>query len=135
DDKVLAAVEDLAKCFWVDRSKVVVAGFSSGGQLAYRVGMTKASSFAGILIENSSAYASGIATDKLLGGAAWKLPIAHRAHTQDSVFPIAKVKADWTLTSAAGFPITTSELAGPHDGNSDDWANWLIPKSAAWVRK
>ena len=31
DDKVLAAVEDIAKCFWVDPKKVVVSGFSSGG--------------------------------------------------------------------------------------------------------
>lgn len=135
DDKVLAAVEDLAKCFWIDRSKVVVGGFSSGGQLAYRVGMKHASSFAGILIENSGLYAAGIPAADLLGKAAWKLPVAHRAHTQDSVFPIAKVKADWSLTKGAGFPITTSELAGPHDGNGDDWASWLIPQSAAWVRK
>lgn len=134
DDKVLAAVEDLAKCFWVHRSKVVVAGFSSGGQLAYRVGMMKASSFAGILIENSGLYAAGSTTATLVGGAAWKINVAHRARTSDSVFPIAKVKADWLAMSTAGFPLTTSEAAGGHDGNSDDWSSWLIPQSASWVR-
>ncbi len=133
DDKVLAAVEDLAKCFWVNRSKVVVAGFSSGGQLAYRVGMMKASSFAGILIENSGLYAAGAPSASLIAGAAWKIHVAHRARTSDSVFPIAKVKADWQSLSAAGFPVVTSELAGGHDGNSDDWASWLIPQSASWV--
>ena len=134
DDKVLAAVEDLAKCFWVDRSKVVVAGFSSGGQLAYRVGMMKASSFAGIVIENSGLYAAGSTSAALIAGVARKLPVAHRAHTSDTVFPLTKVKADWQAMSTAGFPLTTSEVAGGHDGSTDDWASWLIPQSASWVR-
>jgi len=135
DDKVLAAVDDLAKCFWVNRSKVVVAGYSSGGQLAYRVGMTKASSFAGILVENSGLHAAGSPSASLIAGASWKIHVAHRARTSDSVFPIAKVKADWQAMSAAGLPIVTSELAGGHDGKSEDWADWLIPQSASWVRK
>jgi predicted esterase len=134
DDKVLAAVEDLAKCFWVNRNKVVVAGYSSGGQLAYRVGMSKAKSFAGILIENSGLHAAGTPVATLLSGASWKIHVAHRARTSDSVFPISKVKADWQAMSTAGFPIETSELAGGHDGKSDDWANWLIPQSESWAR-
>jgi predicted esterase len=133
DEKVLAAVEDLATCFWVNRSKVVIAGFSSGGQLAYRVGMMHASSFAGILIENSGLYAAGATPATLIAGAAWKLPVAHRAHTGDTVFPIDKVRADWVAMDAAGFSVTTSEVAGGHDGTSDDWAKWLIPQSTAWV--
>lgn len=134
DAKVLAAVDDLAKCFWVDRSKVVIAGFSSGGELAYRVGLMNASAFAGILIENSSLYAAGSTPANLLAGASWKINIAHRAHTSDSVFPIAKVRADWETIRDAGFPLETSEVAGGHDGTGDDWASWLVPKSASWVR-
>jgi len=134
DDKVLAAVDDIAKCFWVDRSKVIIAGFSSGGELAYRVGLMNASKFAGILIENSSLYAAGSPASTLLGGAAWKLPIAHRAHSSDSVFPISQVKADWSTIQSAGFPIATSEVAGTHDGDGQDWASWLIPQSASWVK-
>ena len=134
DDKVLAAVEDLAKCFWVNRSKIVVAGFSSGGQLAYRVGMMRASTFAGILIENSGLYAAGSTSAALIAGASRKIPVAHRAHTSDTVFPLAKVKADWQAMTEAGFPLTTSEVAGGHDGTTDDWADWLIPQSESWVR-
>jgi predicted esterase len=134
DDKVLAAVEDLATCFWVHRAKVVIAGFSSGGQLAYRVGMMHASSFAGILIENSGLYAAGSTPAALIAGASWKLPVAHRAHTGDTVFPIDKVRADWAAMKAAGFSVTTSEVAGGHDGTTDDWATWLIPQSKLWVR-
>jgi predicted esterase len=133
DAKVLAAVEDLAKCFWLDRARVVVAGYSSGGQLAYRVGMMNASSFAGILVSNSALYAAGGTTSDLLAGAARKIPVAHRARTGDSVFPIAKVQADWQATREAGFPITTSELAGGHDGKGEDWSGWLLPLAKGWV--
>jgi predicted esterase len=134
DDKVLAAVDDLAQCFWLDRSRVVIAGFSSGGELAYRVGLMKASSFAGILIESSSLYAAGAPEATLLSNAAWKLPIAHRAHTSDTVFPLDQVKADWKAITSAGFPLETSEVAGGHDGTNVDWSSWLIPQSASWVR-
>jgi predicted esterase len=112
---------------------VTVAGFSSGGQLAYRVGLMNASRFAGILIENSGLYAADSNPDGLLAKASRKLAMAHRAHTSDSVFPIAKVKADWQKTLAAGFPLETSEVAGTHDGNGDDWSSWLIAKSAPWT--
>lgn len=134
DDKVLAAVDDLAKCFWIHRAKVVVAGFSSGGQLAYRVGMKHADRFAGILVEHSSLYAADSNPDGLLAGAPWKLNVAHRAATGDTVFPIAKVRTDWTKTTAAGFPLVTSETGGAHDGTSDDWSTWLIPQSAGWTK-
>lgn len=134
DDKVLAAVDDLAKCFWIHRAKVVVAGFSSGGQLAYRVGMKHADRFAGILIEHASLYAADSNPDGLLAGAAWKINVAHRAATGDTVFPIAKVRADWTKTTAAGFPLVTTETGGGHDGSSNDWTGWLIPQSAGWTK-
>jgi len=132
DDKVLAAVDDLSKCFWIHQKKIVVGGFSSGGQLAYRVGMMKASRFAGILIENSTLSAGGNPTT-LLGSAAWKIRVAHRAHTGDTVFPLATVRSDWTKIQAQSFPLATSEVPGGHDGNSEDWAGWLLPQSAGWV--
>ncbi len=133
DDKVLAAVDDISKCFWVHQKKVVIAGFSSGGQLAYRVGLQKASRFAGIIIEDSGLYAADNNPDALLANASWKLHIAHRTHTSDPVFPLVKVKADWAKTTAAGFPLVTSETPGAHDGVSSDWATWLIPQSAPFL--
>lgn len=133
DAKVLAAVDDISSCFWVHQKKVVIAGFSSGGELAYRVGLSQASRFAGILIEDSGLYAASSNPDALLANASWKLGIAHLTHTSDPVFPLAQVKADWVKTKAAGFPLSTSETPGAHDGTSDDWGGWLIPQSASWV--
>ena len=134
DDKVMAAVEDIAKCFWVDRSKIVVGGYSSGGQLAYRVGLKQADKFAGILIENSGLYAAGDTPAKLTANAAWKINIAHSAHTGDSVFPIAKVQADWSTITSAGLPLRSQAVAGTHDGDGKEWASWLIPASAGWTK-
>ena len=132
DAKVLAAVADISSCFWVHQKKIVLAGYSSGGELTYRLGLSQASHFAGLLIEDSGLYAANNNPDGLLANAAWKLNIAHLTHTSDTTFPLAQVKADWTKTTAAGFPLITDETAGTHDGTSTDWANWLIPQSAAW---
>jgi hypothetical protein len=133
DDKILAAVDDISKCFWVHQKKVVVAGYSSGGEMAYRVGLQSAARFAGIIVEDSGLYAAGIDPSVLLANAAWKLHIAHRTHTADTTFPLALVKADWAKTTTAGFPLLTSETPGDHNGVSSDWVTWLIPQSAPFV--
>ena len=131
DAKVLAAVDDLAKCFWLDRSKVTLAGYSSGGELAYKVALENADEFDGLIIEDSGLYANSN-PDQLLANAAWRLPIAHITHTDDGVFPLSKVQADWAKTTAAGFPLTTKVVAGTHSGTSDDWNTFLLPKITAW---
>jgi hypothetical protein len=96
------------------------------------VGMKNANRFAGIIIEHSGLYAADSNPDSLLSNAARKISIAHRAATSDTVFPISKVKSDWTKTTNAGFPLQTSEVPGQHDGTSVDWAQYLIPASSAW---
>lgn len=126
-DKVLAAIDDVAKCFYVHKQKVVIGGFSSGGILAYGVGLKNASRFAGILIE-SSALPGNVDPSK----ATWKLPIAHVAHTDDEVFPLARVKDGWKRLRDAGFTLQTAEVEGGHDGTTEDWAGWLIPRMDAW---
>jgi predicted esterase len=133
DPKVLAAVDDISTCFWVHQKKVVIAGYSSGGMLAYRVGLSNASRFAGILIEDSGLYAASSNPDALLANASWLLNVAHLTHTSDPDFTLAKVRADWVKIQAAGFPLLTQETAGTHDGTTDDWANWLVPQAAAWL--
>lgn len=128
---VLAAIDDISTCFYVHKHQVVLAGFSSGGELAYGMGLTHASRFAGILAENTSLSAAGNPTS-LLAGAAWKLPIAHTAHTGDTVFPLATVHADWTAIESAGFSLQHREMAGGHDGVGVDWSDWLIPIGKTW---
>lgn len=128
---VLAAIADISTCFYVHQHKVVLAGYSSGGELAYHLGLTQAAKFAGLLVENTALHAAGN-PDTLLAQASWKLPIAHTARTGDTIFGIASVRADWAKIEAAGFPLDERELAGGHDGTSDDWTGFLLPKAKAW---
>jgi len=126
DPKVTAAIEDVSKCFYVHQQKVVLAGYSSGGILAYKMGLTDAAKYAGIIIENS-----GLAGTKP-AGASWKINVAHIAHLSDDSFPIAGARADWTTLEAAGIPLQKKEVPGTHDGTSDDWSDFLVPKIASW---
>jgi predicted esterase len=131
--KVLAAIDDIATCVYVHQQRVVLGGFSSGGVLAYSLGLREASRFAGILVSNAALSSAG-SPSALLGNAAWAIHVAHRARTHDGVFPIARVRGDWKAIEDAGFPIVTSELPGGHDGMSEDWAEWLIPQMQSWKR-
>lgn len=124
--KVTAAIADVSTCFYVHQQKVVLAGYSSGGILAYKLGLSQSSKFAGILVENSGLGGANPA------GAAWKLDIAHIAHKGDTSFPIAKTRADWAKLEAAGFPLQKKEVDGDHNGTSDDWVDFLLPKIGAW---
>jgi predicted esterase len=132
DAKVLAAIDDVMSCFWVHKHRVVLAGFSSGGEIGYRIALMNASRFAGLLIESSAAYTSSN-EDTLIANAAWKLNIAHRQHSGDTVFPLSSVQADWAKLTAAGFPLQTEVIAGAHDGTSTDWATWLLPRATSWL--
>ena len=136
DDKVLAAVDDLSTCFWIHQQKITIAGYSSGGGLAYRVGLEHADRFAGILIEDSAAYGAGgagISEDTLLAGASWKLNIAHLTHTSDADYTLSQVLTDWTKITSDGFPLVTQQTAGTHDGTGTDWSGWLLPQSESFV--
>lgn len=125
-EKVTAAIADISACFYVHQQKVVLAGYSSGGILAYKMGLSQAGSYAGILVENSG-----------LGGvqpsaATWKINVAHIAHKDDETFPLTKTRADWAKLEGAGIPLQKKEVEGDHNGSSEDWNTFLLPKIATW---
>ena len=128
-----AAITHLRSCFYVHQKKIVVGGYSSGGMLAYRMGMTEAAKYAGILIENSGLSQGVGNVAAALAGAAWKINVAHSAHTEDQSFLIAGVRADRDKMLQAGFPLQYREQPGDHNGSSDDWALYLLPKMATWT--
>ncbi|CAN5712098.1 hypothetical protein BH09MYX1_BH09MYX1_02410 [soil metagenome] len=132
---VFAAIAHVRTCFYVHQKKVVLAGYSSGGDLTYLTALKNASMFAGILIEHSditqNVGANNVAST--LAGASWKLNVAISAGINDGVYPIATVRGDRDKMITAGFPVKYEELPNTHDGTSDDWAKFLIPKMATWV--
>jgi predicted esterase len=134
EPKVLAVLDDVRTCFYVHQKKVTMAGYSSGGLMAYFTAMRNARRFAGLLIENSSLQSTfGSNSDATLAAAGWKLNVAITARTSDNQFAIATIRSDRTKLQNAGFPVQFRELAGGHDGNSDDWTGFLLPKITGYT--
>lgn len=122
--RVLNAVRFALVHFDIDPKRVVVGGYSSGGELAYKAAFESAETFAGVLAFNTQPFHShdthgtreAPAVDR-------KFTIVHIAHTDDDAYPIADVKSDIDALRAAGFPIVFNELAGHHwvpDNQPDD---------------
>ena len=132
---VAAAIDHLRTCFFAHQRRIVIAGYDSGGMLAYKLAMTDALRYAGVLIENSGlTQAVGIANvDTVLDAAAWKINVAHTARTLDLTFPIAGVRSDRDKMLARQFPLLYRELVGDHTGVTEDWSQYLIPAMASWV--
>lgn len=136
--KVLAALADVSKHFNINPRKVYLGGYSSGGDLTYRVGFEHADLFAGLLVENSDPFRdTGTNQASLLAAASWKIPIVHLAHLSDTTYPIAEVRSHLAILAAKGFPVTNIEKAGTHFdpdkgafGTTYDRIQFLLPMIA-----
>src|SRR5207248_979494 len=53
---VLAAIADVKTHFNIDPRRVVLGGYSSGGDLSYRIAFTHSTEIAGVLAENTSPF-------------------------------------------------------------------------------
>src|SRR5581483_589034 len=104
--KVLAAIADVETHFNINRRRVIIAGYSSGGDLAYRTIFYNADTFAGILAINTSPFRdTGSTQTQSLAAAAWKFNVVHIAHTSDETYPLAGVTAEINAMKQAGFPV------------------------------
>ncbi len=139
--KVLAAIDDVARYFNINPRKVYLGGYSSGGDLSYRVGFENASWFAGLLVENSDPfYGTGRTGAHLMASASWKINVAHLAHLSDTTYPIATVRTNMATLTANAFPATLIEKAGTHydpdtatTGTNYDLKTFLLPYlNAGW---
>lgn len=133
--RVERTIADVQTHFNVDPRRVVLGGYSSGGDLAYRTAFYDAHRFAGILVENTSPFRDTGSTEAAsLAAAAWRFPVVHLAHLQDTTYPIAGVRAETDAMVAAGFPLTRIERAGHHwdddtatSGTDHDLRTLLLP--------
>lgn len=135
--KVLSAVADVKTHFNIDPRRVIIAGYSSGGDLAYRTIFYNADLFAGILAENTSPFRdTGSTASQSLAAATWKFNDVHLAHLQDDTYPIAGVHDEITQMQNAGFPVTLIEQPGDHyddddnvnnTGTDNDLRHYLLP--------
>jgi pimeloyl-ACP methyl ester carboxylesterase len=109
------AIADVETHFNIDRHRVILGGYSSGGDLAYRLAFYGGVQFAGVLAENTSPFRDTESTEAAsLAAAGWKFPVVHLAHLQDDEYPIAGVRQETEAMVAAGFPLTRIEVDGGH---------------------
>ena len=130
--KIFAAVESMKSHFNISSRSVVLGGYSSGGDLAYRTAFFNSSSFAGVLAENTTPFRdTGASQQESLAAATTKFNVVHLAHTEDDVYPIDTVRQETGAMKDAGFPIKVVERKGSH---FDEPGNGL-PGTDADVRK
>jgi hypothetical protein len=132
---VLAAIADAKTHFNIDPRRVVLGGYSSGGDLAYRIAFYNAKLFAGVLAENTSPFQdTGSMQSDSIAAADWKFNIVQLAHTEDATYAIGSVRAEINALKAAGFPVTLIERPGTHydddtatTGTDHDLRTLLLP--------
>ncbi len=127
---LLAAIADFETHFNVDRRRVILGGYSSGGDLAYRTAFNHSSLFAELLIENSAPFRDTEESQtELLGAATTKFPIVHLAHASDNTYRLAEVEPEIEAVRAAGFPVEFIVKPGGHsDSHTDpDLISLLLP--------
>ena len=113
--RVRTAVADAIARFNVDPRRVVIGGYSSGGDLSYRTAFYNARTFAGLLAINTSPFRdTGSSAASSIAAAAWRFPVVHVAHTADGTYPVAGVASEITMLKNAGFPVTFIERPGTH---------------------
>jgi predicted esterase len=128
--KVLAAIADAEDRFNIDRHRVVIGGYSSGGDLAYRTAFYHASLFAGLLAENTSPFRdTGSSAGQSLAAASRTFPIVHLAHSEDEAYAIDGVRGEIATLQDAGWNVTLVVRSGRHsDGRTDrDLEEVLLP--------
>ena len=140
---ILSAIADVETHFNIDPQRVVLGGYSSGGDLSYRIAFTHSTEIAGVLAENTSPFRdTGLTQDQALA-APFHFHVVHLCHTEDEAYPIDGVRAETDAVQAAGLPgdgwatLQRIELPGTHydpdNGNTGtvyDMKTYLLPHLA-----
>jgi predicted esterase len=132
---LLAAVANVKTHFNIDPRRVILGGYSSGGDLSYRTAFYNSAMFAGVLAENTSPFRdTGSSQSASLAAATFKFHVVHVAHTEDAEYPIAGVESETDAMTAAGFPLTLVKRPGTHydpdtatTGTDHDLRAYLLP--------
>ena len=135
--KILAAIADMKTHFNIAPERIVLGGYSSGGDIGYPFLFQNAKLFSGGIFENTGPSSQALTQST---SAAWKLNIAHLAHLSDTVYPIATIRNNMNTLKNNGFPVSFIEKAGTHwdndsgqTGTTYDLVNYLLPfLNAGW---
>ena len=118
--QVLTDIAQVETEFNIDKRRVIIAGYSSGGDLAYETAFLHAKMFAGLLANNTDPVRdntfggdidSAIADAEAAGNT---FPIDQLAHNNDTTYPPSGVEPHMDALSNAGFPVNYEVLQGTH---------------------
>ena len=110
------ALDDLEACYSVDPRRRFVEGYSSGGAIAYLLGLGHAERFAGVAVSAGSLFAAeAMAKKTLVPGARWRVPVSLTHGIDDPKIPIASSRLARDRLAAAGHPVHLHEHPGGHD--------------------
>jgi len=135
--RVMNAIADVETHFNIDPQRVVLGGYSSGGDLSYRVALTHPAQIAGVLAANTSPFRdtglTNAQVDEALA-APIKFHVEHLAHTEDGTYGIANVRSETSALKNAGYPLDLIERPGTHwdndngdTGTNHDIKAFLLP--------
>lgn len=136
--KVLAAIADMKTRFNIDPYRIVIGGYSSGGDIGYPLLFKNGNMFAGALFENTGPNSNALTVSKTT---TWKMPIVHLAHLSDNTYPIAATRTNIQTLRNNGYTVTLIEKAGGHYDNDNgafgtqyDLRTFLLPHlNDGWV--
>lgn len=133
--RVIAAIDDVRTHFNISPQRVVLGGYSSGGDLAYRTAYYNSNRIAGVISENTAPFAHiGVSTEQAIAASSFKFRVVHLHHTEDDVYTTAIVDPDIAALQNAGFPTTYLTRPGNHwdddtatTGTNHDLMSILLP--------
>jgi poly(3-hydroxybutyrate) depolymerase len=109
------AVADVRRRLNIDPRRVLVGGFSSGGDLAYRFAFEQSDHVAGALVAGTTPFRdTGRSAAELLAAAHFRFRTRHVLHTDDGTYPATTVRAEIARMERAGFDVDVVERPGPH---------------------
>ena len=121
---VLGVVDDFRRCYSIDARRVILGGFSSGGQAAYALGLARADRFSGLAITGADYLTSlGLAREAGVPDllpSSWLIPISNFAGTSDPAASLnGAVLPGMQILVDAGHPFDLHVFDGGHVAGTD----------------
>ena len=119
---VTATIADASEHFAIDPERIVLGGYSSGGDLSYRYAYRHSAAIEAVLVANSAPFDdTGLSSEEAIAAAgSSKFRVVHLAHLGDGVYPIEDVREELQILVDHAFPVTKIERPGAHyDHNTD----------------
>jgi predicted esterase len=112
--RIIADIADVKTHFNIDPQRVILGGYSGGGDISYRVAFLASPQIAGVLAENTTPFRDTGLTQSQALIAPFHFEVVQLAHTGDMTYPLSTVQAETSAVQAAGFPLTLITRPGTH---------------------